>query len=468
MDYKKIIRLALLPLIALASVSVAAAQAPVTINGSIDIQAPYTPPASIQLYAVNEGALVLLAETEVDAQSKFTFTFTPSYKGYYVVGWDRALVPAKKYRFYFEGGETLDLTLGILDYRLTGERNSKENRILADWDEASADVRHNSVGGIGFFRETYETFFPRITRFAAENTGWFEGKQTGNLRFDALMEQTVPLEILFWATNFMSMPNRAHPETKDYRGTFYETIDAPAATSDTTLLRMPFGMRTLTSLVYLPYRIKGMSGTRPGTDDLLGSIGNDRLKSLYLLDMAASYRSYDELDDFTVKYAYYLSAPEYRQKIDAFKSTLEKQNNEMSGVNFTYTDIKGNKVSLGDFRGKVVYLDFWATWCAPCRAELPYLKKVEEHYEGNDNVVFIGISTDKPADKEKWAKMVREEKLPGVQLFAGGPDRAPEEYKISGIPRFILIDRQGKVVAADAPRPSSGEMLIKAIDKLLK
>ncbi len=460
--------MALLPLFVFAMACATKAQSPVTINGTIDIKAPYPVPNSIQLYAVQEGALAPLADTPIDEQGKFTLTFIPEYKGYYVVSWARAVIPENKYRFYFEGGETLEATFDVLGYRLTGDRNSKENRILAEWDNLSAGVRNNAIGGMGILRETYQTFFPEITKFATENAGWFDGRQTGNRSFDELMTKTVPLDILFWATNFISLPNSKHPQTSDFKGTYYETVDVAAVTSDTTMLRMPFGFRMLYVLVQFPFRFGEAVGTQPGLGDLVAEISNDRLKGLYLMDAATMTQSTEELDKLLSEYTPYLDTPGYRERIETLKSTLEQQREAMSNVNFTYTDMKGDPVRLSDFRGKVVYLDFWATWCAPCRAEFPHLRKIEEHYKGNPNVVFVGISSDKPEAKAKWEKMVRDEQLPGVQLFAGGPDKLPREYNIAGIPRFVLIDRQGKVAASEAPRPSMGDELIQLIDKLLK
>ena len=135
---------------------------------------------------------------------------------------------------------------------------------------------------------------------------------------------------------------------------------------------------------------------------------------------------------------------------------------------FAYENFKGGSTKLEDFKGKYVYIDVWATWCGPCRQEIPFLQKVEEKYHGK-NIVFTSISVDVAKDHEKWKKMVGEKALGGVQLFADKDWKSDfiQAYGINSIPRFILIDPKGNVVDADAKRPSD-PALQEQLDKLLK
>lgn len=132
-----------------------------------------------------------------------------------------------------------------------------------------------------------------------------------------------------------------------------------------------------------------------------------------------------------------------------------------------YENHKGGTTSLSDLAGKYVYVDVWATWCGPCKREIPSLKKIEEEFHGK-NIEFVSISVDderRSGSKEKahesWRNMVTKEKLGGIQLFSDNAWQSDfvKSYKISGIPRFILIDPQGNIVNADAPRPSSKKLV---------
>lgn len=135
---------------------------------------------------------------------------------------------------------------------------------------------------------------------------------------------------------------------------------------------------------------------------------------------------------------------------------------------FDYENFKGGKTKLSDLKGKYVYIDLWATWCAPCRAEIPYLQKIEEKYHGK-NIEFVSISIDKLKDNEKWKKFVTDKSLGGIQLFADKDweSQFVTDFGVTGIPRFIIIDPKGNVLSADAARPSSPELQTQ-LDSLLK
>ncbi|MEP3836001.1 MAG: TlpA disulfide reductase family protein [Algibacter sp.] len=129
-----------------------------------------------------------------------------------------------------------------------------------------------------------------------------------------------------------------------------------------------------------------------------------------------------------------------------------------------YENYAGGSTSLDDLKGKYVYIDLWATWCGPCKAEIPALKRVEKAYHGK-NIAFVSISLDSPKAYDKWKAMVKEKELTGVQLYAKGDQKFARDFKVNTIPRFILIDPNGIVVNDNAPRPSS-KQLTKIFDRL--
>lgn len=147
------------------------------------------------------------------------------------------------------------------------------------------------------------------------------------------------------------------------------------------------------------------------------------------------------------------------------------KNEKMKGQpspSFAYENFKGGTTKLEDFKGKYVYIDVWATWCGPCRQEIPFLQKVEEKYHGK-KIEFVSISVDQMKDHEKWKKMVADKSLGGVQLFADKDWSSAfvQAYGINSIPRFLLIGPDGKVIDPDAARPSD-PALVEQLDKLLK
>jgi len=130
-----------------------------------------------------------------------------------------------------------------------------------------------------------------------------------------------------------------------------------------------------------------------------------------------------------------------------------------SPVFSNYENHAGGTTSLEELKGKYVYVDVWATWCGPCKAEIPHLKKVEADYH-DKNIEFVSVSIDRPKDYEKWISMVTDKELGGVQLYADNnwESQFVKDYFIKGIPRFILIDPDGNVVSPNAPRPSDPKL----------
>lgn len=135
----------------------------------------------------------------------------------------------------------------------------------------------------------------------------------------------------------------------------------------------------------------------------------------------------------------------------------------MQAPGFSYKDVSGKTVSLESLRGKYIYIDLWATWCTPCKAEIPHLKKTEEANK-DKNIQFVSISLDERKDYQNWKEYVNNNDLQGIQLVADSAFESDFAIKmgILSIPRFILIDPSGKIISANALRPSD-----KALQTLL-
>lgn len=118
---------------------------------------------------------------------------------------------------------------------------------------------------------------------------------------------------------------------------------------------------------------------------------------------------------------------------------------------FEYPNPKGKMYSLKNFKGKYVFIDVWATWCGPCCKEIPYLKELEKKM-AKKKIVFVSLSCDE--NHGKWVKMVKKDKLKGVQLCMGKDMTFRQVYGITSIPRFILLDKEGKIVNAMMTPPS--------------
>ncbi len=151
---------------------------------------------------------------------------------------------------------------------------------------------------------------------------------------------------------------------------------------------------------------------------------------------------------------------------EIYKKTLTKVYNNYiqfsenkSAPDFAYKNISNTTVTLKELQGSYVYIDVWATWCAPCKAEIPHLQKTAALFK-DKKIKFVSISVDRPADKKKWIEYVKKNNLEGIQLITENAFDSDfiKKFNINSIPRFILISPNGKIVSPNALRPSNPEL----------
>jgi len=137
-------------------------------------------------------------------------------------------------------------------------------------------------------------------------------------------------------------------------------------------------------------------------------------------------------------------------------------------------DDQGNVVTLASFKGKVVYLDFWASSCGPCISQVPQAKKLGKRFEGKD-VVFISVSSD---DNAPWKKALAKHSLRSPnsvhlrdsimhRVYGIQHPAASTAYHIDYVPTYFIIGRDGRLLDVDAPRPDSGEQAVQALEAAL-
>ncbi|WP_293310784.1 TlpA family protein disulfide reductase [Pedobacter sp. UBA5917] len=414
--------------------------------------------SAVKLFKVKYGKSVEIGNATPSANGQFGFLFYPEYEGLYLIGTGNENSPNDNYKFYFKGGEQLSVNLLDSSYVLTGKLNSKENVVLTQWHDLTFPLEQKAINFMKV-QSTFVDFFPEQEEIVAKTKTFLNGKTTGNARFDKEIKTIMNWDLANYATNFLNTPRSAHPSVEEYSN-FYSSLKAEdfAKTAD-KVYNYPWGLRTLTAIISVNMRQQNKAYKRgvEGVDVFTSFVPNDTLKGDIALDNAAGYKTINDYQALMAKYDKYIITKAQKERSNSIMSPLLTYKPGTDAYNFSYPDKNGKTVSMADLKGKVVLVDMWATWCGPCKAEIPHLKKLEEEMKGTD-VAFVSVSVDEAKDKEKWLKMIETENLGGTQLFATGWSDMAKYYKVTGIPRFMVFDKQGKIVTVDSPRPSQPEL----------
>lgn len=380
------------------------------------------------------------------------------YNGYYNVILGR--IPLQ---VYLEKGKDLDITMDISKLKETlkfsGDLGAENSFLISKKDVVSVDMRE-------LFSEETASFLTSVEGIETDLNAAL--KETGITNENFLKSQEK--ENLYQKASYINSYKEYHQyltETEEIQlpNDFYNAIETinfadesefKKSNSYQQLVEGYLGRKAIESpsddsknVVILYMEV--LDKTYP-----TGYAKNQLLKSV----MGYSLKADKYLDKVYEMFMGLQTDEELKKEMTESYTALSKITPGNASPTFTYENYEGGETSLEDLKGKYVYIDVWATWCAPCIREIPYLKEVAEDYKDKD-VVFVGISIDDAKDYEKWQNMVDEKELVGVQLYSGGEAWQVDfvqEYRIQGIPRFILVDPEGNIFDSDTYRPSDKKL----------
>lgn len=167
--------------------------------------------------------------------------------------------------------------------------------------------------------------------------------------------------------------------------------------------------------------------------------------------------------------------PFFEEAVEPIQKYLESVGGGYpEGVHFVkdYGNVSSLEELYAQFPDKVIYIDVWATWCGPCKAQFKFKDGLEEFRTGKD-IVPVYISIDKPGKKKQWEDLIKFYKLKGYHILVNEALQK-EIYEVFGtdggisIPQYGIVDKKGKLLNDDAPRPSMGRKLYKELEKALE
>lgn len=183
----------------------------------------------------------------------------------------------------------------------------------------------------------------------------------------------------------------------------------------------------------------------------------------YVCTLLVNAGDYETADYWVDKYIEWSGDPEYQKEttlvVKRALGLAKCENYGQKMPDFKLPDLEGKKVALSGFRGKYVLLDFWASWCGPCRGEIPFLKAAYEKY-GKKDVIFISITCDEK--EQSWKEAVRKEGMEWIQLTANRTD-VYKKYGIHGIPHIMLLNKEGELIGDNLRGKSVGIQLEKLL-----
>lgn len=213
-----------------------------------------------------------------------------------------------------------------------------------------------------------------------------------------------------------------------------------------------------------PERLKRDSAFRKEFSAQLGKVSSERYRieqafaaahpgSMISFDFAC--RSLRGMEPDSIVAGVKKFSKEVRESPEAKALLAEAEKKRSIGIgkiapDFSAPDTAGNTVALKDFRGKYVLIDFWASWCGPCRAENPHVVAAYEKYK-NKNFTILAISLDKADGKDAWLKAIRQDKLAWTHIseLRHWNSAIAKQYFVRGIPQNFLIGPDGKILASN-------------------
>ncbi|WP_433903659.1 TlpA family protein disulfide reductase [Sphingobacterium puteale] len=355
----------------------------------------------------------------------------------------------EQYPVYLKPGEKLSIEAG--DGKISYSGNvSKENQVFAAWYKLIAPLRNYGYTKKGYTLPT-DRYVSLLDSLEKPVQDFVKNIRTGNDSFDKQVKYLLPYSYKF----DMLMPlatGLSFRSKNEYPAQVAKLIEEEKF-ADANLWSLPLAYNYMSNFSFVKYILynnkQGIAG-----EMLVPEIADDQLRAKFILAHAQR--------GVTQSLVKFLEGNRKYMMDDAQKKELalllRRANLQIAGgswIDFTYPDVNGKMHSLSENLGKVVLLDLWATWCAPCLAEIPALEKLEKELEGKD-VVFISLSLD--TDKAKWQNIVKQKQLSGVQLFSNSEPRFMQDYEVAEIPRYIVFDKNGKTVNFNAPRPSDPKL----------
>lgn len=428
-----------------------------TVNATLNCTVHGGSTSGLFLYQLKEGDAVSLGFKRPDKNGNCTFGLNVK-EGVYFFKKAGGKGHEFKYAIYLKAGEQKKIDFYAsnlsIDYdSCTVTKSNPETKSLQTWLNAMNAYCRSVVSRPSLGRDKYAQFEQFSVSFLKSN-------KTANAYFGAWLKDKVAVDLLYLrAANYFGFGRLNGIHDTEEGETFYKPLLDKNIINDVRLLRTEQGMELL-DYVFGYWKFKEVNNVQKVVDNLFSAENASRInqkgvKVAYLLHKMPNIKEYEDFRRYVEPFKNIFVTQDQKEAYEKRYNELGPLAKGSQGCNFELKDVNDKTYTLTGFKGKVVIVDVWAMWCAPCLQEKPVMEKIAESYKDRNDIVFIGMSVDGYAKKELWKSFVKKKGFTSIELLSQSDDAFYKFYKISGIPRFLIFDKEGKVVTVDAPVPSN-------------
>jgi len=448
----------ILGIIALSSLSITdlvAQNKPATINCTV------TGPkgSGINLYKIKDGQAQSLGFQRPNPDGNCSFQVDEDKEGIYYFAKAGGKGADYKYVLYLKAGDTKQVNLFLgstsVDYdSCVIQKPNKETQILQTWttdfNQYCKVVQNRTFES----HQKYADFEKKAHQFLKAN-------HTSNTYFNSWLKDKVTTDVQYLrAANFFRFGKRLNAgyDSSATVVDFYKPLLNKKIVSDPALLRSDHG-QDLLNYVFGYWKLNQDKAVKnlaqvPFSENI-PLITNNDVRVAYIVTKMKNITMYEDFGKQVQPYKELFVTATQKAAYDKKYEDLYLFAKGTDGYNFKLKDVNDQEYTLAGFKGKVVVIDIWAMWCAPCLAEKPVMEKIAEELKDHDDLVFVGVSVDGLNRRDNWKSFVERKGFTSIELLSNATESIHHYYKVEGIPRFLIFDRQGKIVTVDAPRPST-------------